>query len=212
MRRRFNKIWAAIALIFSIGAPIAQSTTINYSVDLNTTALTAYTAPFYLDFQLLDGPGSLNGNTTATINNFTIVGGSLGALEFSDSASWSGLQGVLSNSIAFSELVLQLTPGSQLKFDVSFVTPVAVLAQAPTFSAQILYGGLFPGVIGGVPTTFAGDGVSFLIIDNTQPSPASQYELLSSAVPEPSIAFLFLSGLVVIIARRRSKVTAQVLA
>src|SRR5579883_3279923 len=62
------------ALLAAASALHAQT---NYHVSFDTSTLeTSSAAPFYVDFQMIDGTGTGNGNTSVLLSNFSFGGGS----------------------------------------------------------------------------------------------------------------------------------------
>src|SRR3954470_11894550 len=104
------------AMLTLTGAACAD--TYNYSVFVNTAGLPNST--FTLDFYLLDGEGSGDGNTSVNVYNLNLGGGSLvGGANLSGGASGSAGNFTLNDSGFFNQFSQQFTPGSFLSFGVS---------------------------------------------------------------------------------------------
>lgn len=72
IKSNIAKLALALALLCS---PLLKAANFNFHIDLDTAALnSAPNAPFFLDFQLNEGSGSLT--NSATLSNFTFDGGS----------------------------------------------------------------------------------------------------------------------------------------
>ena len=176
-----------------------------FTVSVNTSGLindSSLTGPFGIDFQLVQGDGSVI--NTATISNINLGTGGAAV----GSPSLTNSMGSLTNGVTlddsnfFSDFNQQFTPGSSLTFTVDLTTNVG--ATAPDeFSFAILqnYG---TANVGEIPTTDP-SGLNTLItvnITSSTPSimsyggtdgdpPAPQVNV----VPEPSTLMLTLTGL-----------------
>jgi hypothetical protein len=120
---------AFVSLVFGIyclwGASPALADTA-FHVSLNTSQLSVLHpgSSFALDFQLNDGSGTLDGNNTATLTNFSFGGGSASG----SPDLFGGASGSLSASVALidssflNEFMQGFTPGTILSFDVGLTT------------------------------------------------------------------------------------------
>jgi len=176
---------------------------INYPTQtftFDTSVLSKYTGPFTLDFQLTDGSGTSDANTSLKADNFQI-----------DGAPASGISSVsLQDTTFFSEELRTFTPGSMLAFDLSGMygvdTDMSETITPDEFSFTILQGNGRE-----VSTTSPVGGL--LIVDFDNPTPASvttlQYQLVhSAAVPEPGVFGLLMGTAVFgtgLLARRRNR-------
>jgi len=160
--------------------------------------LSKYTGPFTLDFQLTDGSGTGDANTSLKSGNFQING-----------AAASGISSIsLQDTTFFSEEPRTFTPGSTLAFDLSGTYGVDTDASGTIvldeFSFTILQGNGKE-----VATTSPVGGL--LIVDFDNPAHASvttlQYQLVqSAAVPEPGVLALLIGTTVFgtgLLARRK---------
>src|SRR5579872_3027881 len=81
----------AVGMLWSSGCG-AQSVYPPQTFTFDTSALSEYSGPFQLDFQLTDGSGTGDGNTSLTVDNFMVDGVSapgIAAASLADSAFFS---------------------------------------------------------------------------------------------------------------------------
>lgn len=211
-----TRILTALAICFLLSTA-AQATAI-YTVTMDTSALAGHPAgPFYLEFQLIDGDGTGDGNNTVVLNNFLFGtgGGALPGPFTIGSVTGDFSAGItLSDSEFFNLYEQGFTPGDWLSFTVwttlnadSGPTPdqfsFAILdnteSQLPTagFFDVFLYHDLNPG---SVPQVFASDpnrdpigGGTGITMD----APTVQ------DIPEPCTWTMLLAGLPIFAALRR---------
>lgn len=164
-----------------------------FNVSVDTSNLSSVlTGPFGIDFQLIQGDGSVV--NTATISNIDLGGGTaVGAAQLTNSLGSLASGVTLNDSNFFSDFNQQLTPGSRLSFTVDLTTNVSTTAP-DEFSFALLqnYGTTSQG---NIPTTAPGGAGTLIAVNLTSSSPTIlSYGGLSgdplppqaSAVPEPS--------------------------
>jgi len=166
----------------------------------DTSALSGFVGPFQLDFQLTDGSGTGDGNTSLTVDNFVI-----------DGASAPGIAAAsLTDSAFFTEVMRDFTPGGTLRFDLSGsygvdTDPTTGTVTPDEFSFAILKGD------GTEVSTTAPSG-ALLLVDFDNISPAAMttrtFQIVpAQAVPEPDALVLLAAGLppLIMAMRRRRK-------
>ena len=160
--------------------------------------------PFSLDFQLTDGSGTGDGNTTVTLSDF------IGAALIGGPATTGGVAGALpgvmtmTDSAFFTEYTQVFTPGGVLQWDLALNMTAPEVG--PTPDEWTL--GLLDGMGNEIPTTAA--NAAFLTIDLTPNGPSIQTagtppgaEVVLAApvvsaqavVPEAGALGLFMAGL-----------------
>jgi MYXO-CTERM domain-containing protein len=204
--------------LLSIGAILAAAASLHadmtYHVSLDTAGLQGSpSAPFSLDFQLFDGTGLGNANTTVSLWNFNFGGGSAGATTF-DAGGVSGDLGskiTLTDSSFYNEFFQDFTPGSTLQFDVQIDSSWQSGGTPDEFSFAILDNNLFNLPTNALATdTFANvetDGTNFTVLtasslDGTVPAPTV------TPVPEASTYGLFGAALLGLAALKRRRAVA----
>lgn len=196
----FTKI--ALGLLLSTAASQAALT---YHVSIDTTSLTATSAPYSLDFQL--NSGDTLGNNTATISNF--VG--LGALGSAN--TFGGVTGDLSSAVvladtdAFNEFFQSFTAGSLIEFDLTLSQNVDSGATPDSFSVAILDSGLANVTTDGLGNSlvqFDINSSSNTLSANVGNGTGSFSGLTTTVVPEPSSALLGAAGALLAFRRRRA--------
>jgi hypothetical protein len=177
-------------LLLTVASPVAADA---IKVTLDTSPLIGgATAPYYVDFQLVDGDGAVN--NSVTVSNFAFGGGgAVGVPLLTGDAS-----GDLSTAVSLGDLdffnafTQQFSPGATLSFDVEFTTD-SVGVTPDRFTFAILNSALVE-----VPT--AGAGNELLGIDLWLPVVVELYAgvdigsgdpvLLAPTIPEPGTAAL----------------------
>ena len=209
--KRFVLLSALIAGALIAGASPASATSIAFHVQVTTAPLIGNPAgPFYLDFALTDGSGTLAVPNTVTILDFNFAGGSpVGAPTLTGGASGNLSSSVTltDNTSFFSEFFQQFTPGTALGFDV-IATTNADPVSPDAFAFAILDKNL-----NNLPTTGLGDS---LLVANLTPtitvsriltagttSPAG-VTVAPTAIPEPATLLLLGAGIVAAVRRRRN--------
>ncbi|HSI15202.1 MAG TPA: NF038129 family PEP-CTERM protein [Chthoniobacter sp.] len=220
LTRNLTKL--AIAVAAMLASTATHAATFNFHVDLNVSSLIgAPNSPFFVDFQLNEGSGTIP--NMVTINNFLFTSGSA-----SGSATTFGLAtGTMGSSITlndnssspFNEIFQGFTAGTtHIQFDVSLsqnspgVTPdgfiISILdseANNPQITTTDFSGSSMITVpIGGANTL--GDVQTF-----TSTSPAGATATVTPAtIPEPSSVMALIGGVgcLMTLRRRRSQAAA----
>ena len=196
----------AAGLLLSVAA---QAATFHYDIQtsaLQTPALIT-NAPFYLDFQFIDG-GNL-GNNTVSVSNFSFGGGAaVGAATLFDGAIGDFASGVtFDNSGPSQEFYQQFTPGTVISFDVATLTDAVDNLSSDAFFVFILKSDT---------TNIPGSGLAGSLGSLTLRSSDPQYAYVTQATfsgtgaysgvvaaPEPSRAVLLIGGLGAVFLRRK---------
>lgn len=217
LTRNLTKLAVAVAAILVPAA--MQAATFNFHVDLDVSILIgAPNSPFFVDFQLNEGSGTLP--NSVTINNFLFTGGSA-----TGSTTTFGLAtGMMGSSItlndnsssSFNEIFQGFTAGTtHIQFDVSLsqnspgITPdgfiISILdseANNPQITTTDFSGSSMVTVpIGGANTL--GDVQTF-----TSTSPAGATATVTAVVPEPSSVMALIGGVGCLVTLRRRRTQA----
>jgi len=162
--------WIGLFLAFA-----AQAGSI--SLSLNTTPLIGgATAPYFVEFQLVDGDGLAN--STVTVSGFGFGAGSPLGLVSAGGGVSGDLSGAvtLTDSTFFSFFYQMFTPGDQLTFDISFDASGSPVVP-DRFTFAILNSSFFE-----VPTTGAGN--ELLGIDLKAPGTVEVYAGVPGVDPQ----------------------------
>jgi len=205
-----NTVLAGACAAAILGAPAAMAQAF-FHVDVDTTALSGNpSAPFSLDFQLIDG-GSAGAVNTVVLSNFTFGGGApAGSPNLTGGATGSLASTVTltdASSSNFNEFFQEFTLGTSIGFDVS-ITLHDETGAPDGFSVSLLDSSL-----SNITTTGPGDSLiyasitsTFAVGDVVNSSGTGSFDGVTTAVPEPSeygIAFAALMG-GFLLARRRA--------
>jgi hypothetical protein len=206
-----NFFFSAATFALLAFAPMTHADVFNFQIDLNVAALVAApNGPFFLDFQLNQGSGSLI--NSVTLSGFTFTNGGV-----SESASLFGnATGSMAGSVnlftsagsPFNEFFQGFSAGTtNIHFNIS-ITENSPGATPDQFTLAILNSQAGNPQIG----TNAPDGVSLLTLPITNLMTLANVATFSStspggvtataSVPEPSAFFAFLTGLVVLVGFR----------
>ncbi len=212
--KRLALLPALVLGVITAGVAPASASSISFHVQVNTAPLIGNSsAPFYLDFLLIDGSGTLAVPNTVTIGDFNFTSGApSGSPTLSGGASGNLATSVtLTDNLNFSNEFFQaFTPGALLGFDVTMTTNADPTAP-DAFSFAILDKNLF-----NLPTTSAllDDSLLFAqltpglsnrtVVTSSTTNPAG-VTVNASAIPEPGTLLLLGTGLAVTIRRRFKK-------
>jgi hypothetical protein len=207
--RRIPFIVLLLCLFFDIGrADLIED------ISMNTAPLIGDAAgAFSLEFQLNDGSGIGDKNNTANLTNFLFTGGTaVGSPTLTGGATGNLTSGAsLTDSSFFNQFIQEFTPGNTLSFRLSLSTNVDSGGTPDEFSLAIL-----DHTGSEIPTKSLFDVFVQIDIDSTNPlihtfatdvsrKPAGGGGPIDIAaptvtpvnsVPEPSMLWLMLSGLV----------------
>ena len=184
-----------LGMLLLCGSAFATS----WHVDVVTTPLIGNpSGPFSIDFQFNNG--SVLGNNSATISNFSYSGGG----PVGSPSLFGGVTGnigstvVFNNSAAFQELFQAFTPGTNLRFDIELTTNVDG-AIPDVFVFGILDKDLF-----NIPTTGLGDSLLLVNLSSPFPTPqtfrgAGAFASVTVTAPEPEAYMSLLAGLPLLI-------------
>jgi hypothetical protein len=205
-----NTILAGACSAAILGAPAAMAQAF-FHVDVDTTVLSGNSsAPFSLDFQLIDG-GSAGAVNTVVLSNFTFGGGAAtGSPNLTGGATGSLASTVTltdaSNS-NFNEFFQEFTLGTSIGFDVS-ITLHDETGAPDGFSVSILDSSL-----SNITTSGPGDSLVYASItsilsvgDLVNSHGTGSFDGVTTAVPEPSEYGIAFAGLLggFLLARRRA--------
>jgi hypothetical protein len=147
------------------------------SIDTSSLAGNA-NAPFTLDFQLIDGSGSDDGNNTVTLSDFNFGGGSLTLVPGSEQGgvvvSNSPLQIQMTDNSFFDDVQFTIDPGSTLSFNLS-ATSNADIGTPDTFALAVLDSSL-----NNLPTSNPNNGVALVEYDLPTVDPTGVSQLILS--------------------------------
>ncbi len=200
-------IWmslAALALLL-LWQPTARAD--SYNVTINTSSLVGSSSgPFQILVALEDANGYGDGNNTATISDFNVGSGSVGAL-----STGGGVSGSLAGSLTFTDstdlnyAMGDFTPGSTISFTFSMTSspdsnPSATGFPGDEFLFFILDGTGNPITTtdGSTPDTFflaIVQGSSGLSAQGFNIPGAAPTVVTSTSVPEPSTILLLCAGI-----------------
>jgi hypothetical protein len=203
-----NRVWNVCLVALALAAGLVPATSapataspISYRVEVTTSSLIGHaSAPFSLDFQLIDGGGTAN--NAVTINGFTFGGGSpLGApVTFGGASGDIGSTVTLTDAggVFFNELFQTFAPGNWLTFDVSMTDNGEAGPTPDAFAFSILDKDRFS-----IPTNGLGDAL--LLVDISGQLQQSDVRTFASRefgvtvtarpIPEPLTLALLASGL-----------------
>ena len=194
MKTRIHHLALAALAVALLGAPLAKAgSTFDFQVNLYTTGLTgAANSPFYLDFQLNEGSGTLP--NSVTLSNFSFDNGSAtGSASIFGTGTGDLMSSITlsaSSSSVFNELYQGFANGTTgIHFDVS-ITQNSPGSEPDGFHVAILDSE------SGLPqlATNAPDGVSLVSLNIGSANTLSDIGFYSStspavtatAVPEPA--------------------------
>ncbi|MBV8817383.1 MAG: NF038129 family PEP-CTERM protein [Acidobacteriaceae bacterium] len=214
-----NKLKNTLGLLLCGSALLCASSAradYQFKINLNVASLIGNAnAPFYLDFQLNDGSGTLAGVNTVTLSNFVLTGGSATGLATTFGTVTGNLGSTLTltdNTGSGSEFYQQFTSNTQnISFNVSTTTN-----NDPT-SPDLFAVGILDQNKANIPTT-ASDTSDTLVeapISSTMSiasvktfssqSPDAGVTAAAAAVPEPSTWMSMVLGAAALILFKRRK-------
>src|SRR5262245_8804966 len=166
----FRGLGIALGLCWGFNVTICHA--VSFTVTIDTTGLAAYgtpPAPFALEFQLIDGDGTVNNTVTLSNFDFGAGGGSSGAPTTTGGAS-DDLSGtvILTDSSFFNEFIQGFIPSAT--DPLSFLLDVTENVEPLTPDAFSL--AIFDSSGTGIPTIFFD---VFLQIDITNPLTVATY-------------------------------------
>jgi len=134
-------IVAVAALLFTLGAPTSFATGISLNVSIDTSGLP--TSPgSEIFFIFTDGSGTGDANNTATLTTFALGGGSVGAVDLSN--TFGGASGDISSTVSLTDssftnvFAETFSAGSSLSFFLSLTTNVDAGGTPDQFSISIV--------------------------------------------------------------------------
>lgn len=145
-RNTITKTARLLAAIAAVGTASVSEAITSYKVSLDTSSLVGNpSAPFYLDFLLIDGSGLDDGNNTVTVSDFQFGGGNaVGSATATGGASGDLASGItLVDTEFFNDIYQEFAPGSWLSFLVSLTGNVDSGGTPDLFSFSILDSDLF---------------------------------------------------------------------
>jgi hypothetical protein len=202
MKNPLLQIIAVAALLFTLGARTSFASGISVNVSIDTSGLP--TGPgSEIFFIFTDGSGTGDANNTATLTNFALGGGTVGAVDLSN---FGGISGDISSTVSLTDSSLinvfgeTFSAGSSLSFLLNLTTNLDAGGTPDRFSIEILDPSLNP-----ISTSDPATG-NLLAIDLDSASPTttiySSLTTVSSSgpvgTPEPATLFLLTAGLAAI--------------
>ncbi|MDQ8202189.1 NF038129 family PEP-CTERM protein [Pelagicoccus sp. SDUM812003] len=215
-RTTMKTIRLLAAAASALGLSCIGNAITTYSVSLDTSSLQgSASAPFYLDFLLLDGTAADLGNNSATISNLQFGGSghTVGSpTVFSGASATSAgieLVDILLPFGSFYQVYQEFVPGSSLSFLLTLSDNLNSDGSTDMFSFSILDGSLFP--IWTQAPDFS-DNLLQITLDGDHPQIdtfAGDFEYSDvgapsvSTVPDSSVFCIGLASLIAMFATRR---------
>lgn len=141
MKKSLLLIVAVAALLFIFGAPSSFATGISVNVSINTSGLPT-TPGSEIFFIFTDGSGTGDANNTATLNTFALGGGTVGAVDFSN--TFGGASGDISSAVSLTDssftnvFAETFSAGASLSFLLNLTTNVDAGGTPDQFSVSIV--------------------------------------------------------------------------
>lgn len=200
MKKSLLLIVAVAALLFIFGAPSSFATGISVNVSINTSGLPT-TPGSEIFFIFTDGSGTGDANNTATLNTFALGGGTVGAVDFSN--TFGGASGDISSAVSLTDssftnvFAETFSAGASLSFLLNLTTNVDAGGTPDQFSVSIVDpSGNFL-----LPSDTLTGNLLAINLDSANPSVSTFSSLVNVSTPgpvstpEPATLLLLSTGL-----------------
>ncbi|HZO91356.1 MAG TPA: hypothetical protein VFB38_23740 [Chthonomonadaceae bacterium] len=199
--RRWFSFFLATGACATLIAPAKGQAPVFLHVDLDTSALVGLPsppAPFYLDFQLLDGSLTLDAVNTVKIENFQFGGGMPSGTPLPTGDAVGDLSSTVTlqdDFSTFNDFVQPFVPGNRLSFDAVLTTNVDAGGTPDEFSFAILQQANNFFGFAEIPTEGPGDALLTVDLDGPIPT-LNTYgsDLTRTDIALPAPVALFVPG------------------